>query len=86
MYLGENNGNLSETKNVIYSEPFLKMKKFLLDMRKDCLIMSNFYLVEILSEPNSLTIVTSKKILKMSNYVLILSIFFSKWESGIFSV
>ena len=75
MYLGENNGNLSETKNVIYSEPFLKMKKFLLDMRKDCLIMSNFYLVEILSEPNSLTIVTSKKILKMSNYVLILSIF-----------
>ena len=78
MYLGENNGNLSETKNVIYSEPFLKMKKFLLDMRKDCLIMSNFYLVEILSEPNSLTIVTSKKILKMSNYVLILSIFFSK--------
>ena len=37
------------------------MRKFLLDMRKDFLIMSNFYLVEILSEPNSLTIVTSKK-------------------------
>ena len=52
------------------------MRKFLLDMRKDFLIMSNFYLVEILSEPNSLTIVTSKKILKMSNYVLILSFFF----------
>ena len=51
------------------------MRKFLLDMRKDFLIMSNFYLVEILSEPNSLTIVTSKKILKMSNYVLILSFF-----------
>ena len=62
-------------KNVIYFQPFLKMRKFLLDMRKDFLIMSNFYLVEILSEPNSLTIVTSKKILKMSNYVLILSIF-----------
>ena len=48
-------------KNVFYSQPFLKMRKFLLDMRKDFLIMSNFYLVEILSEPNSLTIVTSKK-------------------------
>ena len=76
MYLGENIDNLSETKNVIYFQPFLKMRKFLLDMRKDFLIMSNFYLVEILSEPNSLTIVTSKKILKMSNYMLILSIFF----------
>ena len=54
------------------------MRKFLLDMRKDFLIMSNFYLVEILGEPNSLTIVTSKKILKMSSYVLILSIFFLK--------
>ena len=54
------------------------MRKFLLDMRKDFLIMSNFYLVEILSEPNSLTIVTSKKILKMSNYMLILSIYFLK--------
>ena len=62
-------------KNVIYFQPFLKMRKFLLDMRKDFLIMSNFYLVEILSEPNSLTIVTSKKLLKMSNYVLILSFF-----------
>ena len=41
------------------------------------LIMSNFYLAEVLSEPYSLTIVTSKKILKMSNYALILSIFFS---------
>ena len=74
---------LVRQKNVIFSQPFLKMRKFLLDMRKDFLIMSNFYLVEILSEPNSLTIVTSKKILKMSNYVLILSIFFSKWESCI---
>ena len=51
------------------------MRKFLLDIRKDFLILSNFHLVEILSEPNSLTIVRSKKILKMSNYVLILSIF-----------
>ena len=48
-------------KNAFYSRPFLKMRKPLLDMRKDFLIMSNFYLVEILSEPNSLTIVTSKK-------------------------
>ena len=52
------------------------MRKYLLDMRKDFLIMTNFYLVEILSKPNSLTIVTSKKIVIMSNYVLILSIFF----------
>ena len=66
-------------KNVFFqhvSQPFLKMRKFLLDMRKDFLILSNFYLVEILSQPNSLTIATSKKMLKMSNYVLILSIFF----------
>ena len=62
-------------KNVFYTQPFLRMRKFLLDMRKDFLIMSNFYLVEILSEPNSLTIVARKKILKMSNYVLIFSIF-----------
>ena len=54
------------------------MRKFLLDMRNDFFIMSNFYLVEILGGPNSLTIVTSKKILKMRNYVLILSIFFLK--------
>ena len=65
-------------KNVIYSQPFLKMRKFLFDTRKDFFIMSNFNLLEILSEPNSLTIVTSKKLLKMSNYVLILSIFFLK--------
>ena len=75
MYLGENNCNLSEAKKCFLFQPFLKQRKFLLDMRKDFLITSNFYLVEILSKPNSLTIVTSKKILKMSNYVLILSIF-----------
>ena len=81
MYLGENNDNLSDTKICFLcrddSPPFLKIRKFLLDMRKDFLIMSKFYLVEILNEPNSLTRVTSKKILKISNYVLNLSIFFS---------
>ena len=77
MYLGENNGNLSEIKNTFYFQLFLKMRKFLRDMRKDTLILSNFYLVEILGDPNSLTLVTSKKILKMRNYVFILSIFFS---------
>ena len=40
------------------------------------LMISNFYLAEVLRKLYSLTIVTSKKILKMSNYVLILSIFF----------
>ena len=86
MYLSENNGNLNEAKKiVIYFQPFLKMINFLLDMRKDFLIMSNFYLVEILSEPNSLTIVTSKKTLKMSNYVLILNIFFSVNENQDFA-
>ena len=65
-------------KNVIYFQPFLKMRKFLLNVRKYFLIMSNYYLVEILSEANNLTIVTSKKFLKRSNYVLILSIFFLK--------
>ena len=78
MYLGENNNNLSETTKMFFiPNPFFKMKKFLLDMKKDFLIMSNLYLVEILREPNSLTIVISKKTLKISNYVLILSIFFS---------
>ena len=77
MYLGENNGNLSETKRVFYYQPFLKMRKLLLDMSKAFLIMSNFYIAEILSEPKSLTIATSKKLLKMSYYVLTLGIFFS---------
>ena len=59
MYLGEDNGNLSDTKkNVFYSQPFFKMRQFPLDVRKNFLIMS-------------------KKLLKMSNYALILSIFFS---------
>ena len=52
------------------------MRKFFLDMRNDFLLISNLYLVEIISEPNSLTIARSTKILKMNNYVLILSIFF----------
>ena len=80
MFLGENDVNLSETKKSFLcqhvSQPFIKMRKFLLDMRKDFLIMGNVYLIEILSEPNSLTIMTSKKILKMSNHMLFLSIFF----------
>ena len=80
MYLGENNGNFSETKKYFHcqhvSQPFLKMRKFLLDIRKDFRIVSKFYLVEIFSKPNSLAIVASKKILKMSNYVLNLSFFF----------
>ena len=76
MYLGENNGFLSGTKKCFFPQLFLKMRKIFFDIRKDFLIMSNFYLVEILSEPNSLAIVASKKILKMINYVLILSIFF----------
>ena len=62
------------------------MRKFLLDMRKDFLILSNFYLVEILGEPNSLTIMTSEKMLKMSTYVLILSILFSQNENQEFAV
>ena len=52
------------------------MRKFLLDMSKAFLTISNFYITEILSAPKSLTIATSKKLFKMSNYVLILSIFF----------
>ena len=56
---------------------FLKMRKFLLDMREYFLIMSNFHLVEILSEPNSLTVMTSKKILKMGVCVCV-----CVWERG----
>ena len=73
-------------KKAFYSQPFLKMRKFLLDMSKAFLITSNFYIAEILSEPKSLTIVTSKKLFKMSNYVLILSIFFSYNENQEFAV
>ena len=70
----------------MFSNPFSKWEKVrMLDMRKDFLTMSNFYLVEILSKPNSLTIATSKTILKMSNYVLILS-FFSHNENQEFEV
>ena len=80
MYIGENNGNLSETKNMFSLSarfPALSQnEKIFAWYENEFLIMSNFYLVEILSEPNSLTIVTSKKILKMSDCVLILSIFY----------
>ena len=80
MYLGENNGNLGETKKVFsllaYSPTLSLNEKIFAWYEKEFLIMSKFYLNEILSEPNSFTIVVSKKVLKMSNYVLILSIFF----------
>ena len=76
MYLGENNGFLSGTKKMLFSSTLSQNEKIFFDIRKEFLIMSNFYLVEILSDPNSLAIVASKKILKMINYVLILSIFF----------
>ena len=62
------NGNLSEIKAIIFSQPFLKSRKFLLDTRKDFLKTNDFYLVQILSEPNNLIILTSKKILKMTNH------------------
>ena len=60
------------------------MRKCLLDMRKDFLVMSNFYPAEILGKPNSLTIVASKK--KYSKWAIMCSLwvfFFSQWESGI---
>ena len=62
------------------------MRKFLLDVRNDFLIMSNFYLVKILTEPNGLTTVTSKKNTQNEHYVLILSIFFSQNENQEFAV
>ena len=62
------------------------MRKFLLDMRKDFLRMSNFYLVQILGESNSLTIVTSKTILKWAIMCSFWVFFFSKWKSWICSV
>ena len=62
------------------------MRKCLLGMTKGFLIMSNFYLIGIVGKLNSLTTVTSKKILKISNYVLTLSIFFSQNENQEFAV
>ena len=59
MYLGRNNGNISETKKRFLSQRFLKIRKVLLDMRKGFLIMSNFYLVEIPRESNNIAIVKS---------------------------
>ena len=59
MYLGRNNGNISETKKRFLSQRFLKIRKVLLDMRKGFLIMSNFYLVEIRRESNNIAIVRS---------------------------
>ena len=87
MYLVENNGNLNETKSCfLFPTLFSKMRKFLLDVRNDFLIMSNFYLVKILTELNGLTTVTSKKNTQNERYVLILSIFFSQNENQDFAV
>ena len=61
------------------------MRKFLLDMRKDFLIMSNFYLVEILGEPNSLTIVISKKAVN-EHIIAHFEYFFSQNENQEFTV
>ena len=68
-------------KNVIYSQPFLKMRTFLLDMRKGFLIMNNFYLIEILSESNSLTTVTSKKNAQNEQLCAHFEYFFSQNEN-----
>ena len=62
------------------------MRKFLLDMRKDFLIMSNFYLVEILGEPNSLTIVISKKNTQNEQLCADFEYFFSQNENQEFTV
>ena len=62
------------------------MRKFLLDMRKDFLIISNFYLVEILGEPNSLTIVTSKKNTQNEQLCALFEFFFSQNENQEFAV
>ena len=67
MYLSENNNNLSEKKMFFISKPFSKWEQFCSICEKIFIIMSNFYLVEILNELNSVTLETSKIILKMSN-------------------
>ena len=62
------------------------MRKLLLDMRKDFLIMCTFYLVEILGEPNSLTIVTSKKNTQNEQLWAHFEYFFSQNENQEFAV
>ena len=90
MYLAENNVNLSETKKMFscqhVSQPFLKMRKFLLDMRKDFLIMSNLYFVKILSEKNSLNLVTSKKNTQNEQLYAHFEYFYSHSENQEFAV
>ena len=66
--------------------PSSKWENFLLDMRKGFLMMSNFYLVEILSEPNSLTIVTSKKNTQNEQLCAHFEYFFSQNENQEFAV
>ena len=62
------------------------MRKFLLDVRKDFLIVSNFYLVEILGEPNNLTIVTCKKNTQNEQLCTHFEYFFSQNENQEFVV
>ena len=62
------------------------MRKFPLGMREDFLIMSNVYHVEILSEPNSLTIVTSKKNPQIEQLRAHFEYFFSRNENYEFAV
>ena len=57
------------------------MRKLLLDMKKDFLIMSNIYLVEILGVPNSLTIVTSKTYSKFALWFVKNQIFLPNLEN-----
>ena len=62
------------------------MRTFLLDMSKGFLMMSNFYLVEVLSESNSLTTVTSKKNTQNEQLCAHFEYFFSQNENQEFAV
>ena len=59
-----------DKKMCFIPNPFSKWENFCLIWEKIFWNRVIFYFVEILSEQNSLIIVTSKKILKMRNYVL----------------
>ena len=68
-------------KNVFHSLSFLKMKKYLLDMRKVFFTMTNFYLVEILSEQ---TVLLHWQLKKYSKWAIVC--FFSHNENQKFAV
>lgn len=51
------------------------MSKYLFDKSKIFFLISKFELFQNVDDPNSLTIVTSKRLVGMRNYPLILSIF-----------